>query len=198
MMKEVIHHWWILALRAGLAFLLAAGVFLLQAFAKFQFLDAVTVPFLLVALSAYGILDSFLLIFMGLQFAPHAPARTISFTQGLCGIAIGLVLLTVLFRSAEIEWFLYIVTAQAAVTGVFELLSGLRFTSHVRDEWACFAAGIASLGFAILLQMRDTASTRHALDWFLGYAMLLGVSMAWFGHRLHVFDRQRGTTHAAA
>jgi hypothetical protein len=200
-MKEVIHHWWIPALRAALALALAAGIFLLQAWAKFQFLDAVTIPFLLIALSIYGILDSFLLIFLGMQFAPHAPhapARTISVTQGFCGVAIGLLLLTILFRAAEIEWFVYLVTAQAAVTGIFELLAGLRFTSHVRDEWACFAAGAVSLGFSVLLQMNFDGSTRHALDWFLAYALMLGASMGWFSYRLHSLDRKPKVHHATA
>ena len=197
-MKEVIHHWWIPGLRALLALVLGGCLFLLQAWAKFQFLDAVTIPILLIALSIYGILDSFLLIFLGIQFAPHAPARTLSVMQGLCGAAIGLLLLTVLFRATEIEWFVYLVTAQAAVTGIFELVSGLRFTSHVRDEWACFAVGAVSMGFSVLLQLNYDGSTRHAMDWFLAYALMLGASMAWFSYRLHSLNRREKVHHAAA
>ena len=189
-MREVIHHWWILALRSLLALTLAMAIFLLQAWVKFSFLDAVTVPFLIVMLSAYGILDSLLLLFLGFQFAPHSPARTISFTQGMCGAAIGVLMVTVFFRPAEIEWFVYIITAQAAATGIFEFLSGLRFTSHIRDEWACFATGVASIGFAVLLQTSYNGTTRRALDWFLAYALLLFASMGWFSFRLFVLNRQ--------
>lgn len=189
-MREIIHHWWVLALRSVLALVLAAAFFLLQAWVKFSFLDAVTVPFLIVTLSAYGILDSLLLLFLGLQFTPHSAARTISFTQGICGGAIGVLMVTVFFRPAEVEWFLYIITAQAAVTGTFEILTGLRFTSHVRDEWACFATGVASIGFAVLLQTTYAGSTRRALDWFLAYALLLSASMGWFSFRLLVLHRQ--------
>ena len=188
-MREVIHHWWILGLRALLALVLAVGIFLLQAFAKFALLDAVTVPFLIVGLTVYGVVDSFLLLYLGLQFAPHSPSRTISITQGICGVGIGALLLTVFFRTVELDWFLYIISAQAAATGVFEVLSGLRFTSHVRDEWACFATGVASIGFAVLLQTSYSGTTRHALDWFLGYALLLSASMGWFSYRLLVLHR---------
>ena len=194
-MRDVIHHWWILGLRAMLALVLAVAIFLLQAFAKFSLLDAVTVPFMIVALTVYDVLDSFLLLYLGLQFAPHSPSRTISITQGICGIGIGGLLLTVFFRTVEIDWYLYIISAQAAATGVFELLSGLRFTSHVRDEWACFATGVASLGFGVLLQTSYSGTTSHALDWFLGYAVLLTASMGWFSYRLFVLHREMRLEH---
>ncbi|HUS18468.1 MAG TPA: hypothetical protein VMZ25_02360 [Terriglobales bacterium] len=194
-MREVIHHWWIFGLRSLLAIALAAAIFLLQAWAKFSLLDAVTIPFMIIALSLYGILDSFLLIYQGMQFPSHSPARPISITQGICGGAIGAILLTVLFRAAELRWFLYLITAQAAITGFFEVLSGLRFTGHLRDEWACFAAGAASMGFAVLLQATTVSNTEHALSWFLGYALLLAASMGWFSLRLRTLNRELPRLH---
>ncbi len=189
-MREIIHHWWVLGLRSALALALGIALFLLQALAKFTFLDAVTIPFLLAALATYGIADSLLVFYMGLQFPAQTPARMISLTQGVCGAAIGVMLLTTYFRAAEVSWFLYIITAQAVVTGLFEILSGLRFTSHVADEYACFAVGIASLGFAIWLQTGYDGTTQHALNWFLAYALLLSVSMAWFSITLLRMHRE--------
>lgn len=191
-MREVIHHWWILAVRALLALGLAGAVLLLQAWAKYALLDAVTVPFLVIALSAYGLLDSAVVFYLGWQFSPHAPARMISLTQGVCGMVFGTLLLTVLFRDAQLEWFLYLVTGQAAATGLFEILAGLRFTSHMGEEWSCFAVGAASLGFAV--QTAYGGTVRVALDVFFGYAVLLGLSMAWFGWRL--WRLHRGMRHA--
>jgi hypothetical protein len=188
-MREFMHHWWVLALRSGLALALAATIFFLQAWTKYSFFDAVTVPFLIVALSLYGIIDSSLLLYMSLQLPQHSPVRRVSLAQGICGIALGALLLTVFFRRVEIVWFVYIITAQAAITGVFELLSGFRFRAHVEDEWACFAAGIASIGFAVLLRTYYDPTARHALDWFLAYALLLAASLGWFGHRLFSLHR---------
>jgi hypothetical protein len=193
--REVIHHWWVLGMRAILALLLAAGIFLLQAWAKFSFFDVVTIPFMIVALSLYGILDSGLLLYLGMQFPPRSAMRTLSLAQGFCGIVIGALLITVFFRTAEIPWFLYIISAQAAVTGGFELLFGLRFTRHVREEWSCFATGAASVLFAILLQTSYSGTTRHALDWFLGYALLLAASMGWFSYRLFLLARHLRLEH---
>jgi hypothetical protein len=196
-MREVIRHWWVFGLRALLAFILAITLFLLQAWAKFELLDTVTVPFIIAALSLYGIMDSLIVIYLGWQFPPHSPARTISITQGISGIVLGSMLLTLWFRAVEIQWFLYLITAQAAATGVFEILSGLRFASHGKDEWACFASGAASIGFAILVQTTYSGSTSRALSWFLGYALLLCCSMGWFSFRLFALDRQvRAEQHA--
>lgn len=197
-MREVIHHWWILAVRALLALGLAGAVLLLQAWAKYPLLDAVTVPFLVTALATYGLLDSAVVFYLGWQFPPHAPARVISLTQGMCGMVLGGLLLTVLFRDAQLEWFLYLVTAQAAATGLFEVLVGLRFTSHVGEEWSCFAAGAASLGFAVLVQTAFDGTVQMALDVFFGYALLLAASMAWFSWRLRALDRGLRHAHPAA
>ncbi|HUR37432.1 MAG TPA: hypothetical protein VM009_06425 [Terriglobales bacterium] len=188
-MREFMRHWWVLALRSGLALALAVTIFLLQAWTKFSLFDAVTIPFLIMALSVYGIIDSSLLLYMSLQLPQHSPVRTVSLAQGVCGIAVGGLLLTVFFRQVEIVWFVYIITAQAAITGVFELLSGFRFRAHVEDEWACFAAGAASIAFAVLLRIYYDPAARHALDWFLAYALLLGVSLGWFAHRLFTLHR---------
>jgi hypothetical protein len=196
-MREIIQHWWVLALRSGLALALAVTIFLLQAWAKFVFLDGITVPFLIVALAVYGVTDSFLVFYMGMQFPERTPARTISLTQGVCGAGIGVMLLTTYFRTAELSWFIYIITAQAIITGIFEVLTGLRFTTHVADEWACFAAGAASLGFAVWLNTGFDGSTLHALDWFLGYALLLSASMAWFTVILWRMRRELQLKHAA-
>jgi hypothetical protein len=189
-MREIIHHWWILGLRSLLAFALAAGIFLLQAWAKFSILDAVTIPFLIVGLSLYGMLDSLLLIYLGLQFAPSSPARSVTVTQGLVGAGIAAMLLTIFFRSVEVRWFLYLITAQAAMTGIFEVMTGFRFTRHIREEWACFAAGAASLGFAVLVQTGGPMTMQNALDWFLGYALLLAVSSGWFSYRLRRLNQE--------
>jgi len=197
-MREVIHHWWILAVRALLALALAGAVLLLQAWAKYPLLDAVTVPFLVTALSTYGLLDSAVVFYLGWQFPPHAPARMINLTQGVCGMVFGTLLLTVLFRDAQLEWFLYLVTGQAAATGLFEILAGLRFTSHVGEEWSCFAVGAASLGFAVLVQTAFGGTVQVALEVFFGYAVLLAVSMAWFGWRLLRLHRGMKHAHPAA
>lgn len=196
-MREIIHHWWVLAARAGLALALAVTIFLLQAWAKYAFLDGITIPILIVALALYGVADSFLVFYMGLQFPARTPARTISMMQGLCGAAIGVALLTTYFRSVEVAWFIYIITAQAIVTGLFEVLTGLRFTTHVQDELACFAAGVASLGFAVWLHTGFDGTTPRALDWFLAYALLLCVSMAWFALTLRRMRRELQQAHPA-
>lgn len=196
-MREVIHHWWILAVRALLALGLAGAVLLLQAWAKYSLLDAVTVPFLVTALSTYGLLDSAVVFYLGWQFPPHTPARMINLTQGVCGMLFGALLLTVLFRDARLEWFLYLVSAQAAATGLFEILTGLRFTSHVGEEWSCFGVGAASLGFAVLVQTAFGGTVQVALEVFFGYAVLLALSMAWFSWRLHRLHRGMMHAHTA-
>lgn len=195
-MRDVIHHWWVFGVRGVLALGLAVGIVLLEAWAKYAFLDAVTVPFLIILLSGYGMLDSLLLIYLAVQFPAHSPTRLIVLTQGVLGVIIGILLLTVLYPAVELDWFLYIIMSQAAITGVFETLSGLRFTSHVREEWTCFAAGAASLGFAVLIYAGFSGPLRHTLHWFLGYALLLGASMGWFSYRLFAFHRHHPTPHS--
>ena len=194
-MRVVIQHWWVLALRAGLAMGLAIFVFLMSAWAKYSLLDAVTVPFMVAGLSAYGILDSLLLLYLGFQLPHRTGARALGIMQGIGGMILGGLLLSILFAEAQLDWFIYLITAQAGFAGAFELTSGRHFQHHHREEWACYAAGIVSIIFALLLQIVYTGNTRQALDWFIAYALLLGISMAWFGFRLHALGR---TIHALA
>lgn len=194
-MREIIHHWWVLAARAGLALALAVALFLLQAWAKFAFLDGITIPVLVMTLAIYGVTDALLVLYIGVQFPAGTPARALSVAQGMVGFGIGVLLLTMYFREAKLTWFVYLITAQAVGNGIFEIVTGFHFRRHVRDEIACFAAGLASLGFAVWLNTGFDGTTSHALDWFLLYAVLLGVSMAWFSVTLRRMKRELEQAH---
>lgn len=89
-------------------------------------------------------------------------------------------------------------TGQAAATGLFEILAGLRFTSHLGEEWSCFAVGAAALGFAVLVQTAYGGTVKVALDVFFGYAAFLAVSMAWFSWRLRRLHRRMRHGHTTA
>ncbi|AFL88806.1 hypothetical protein Terro_2563 [Terriglobus roseus DSM 18391] len=111
-------------------------------------LVSVGVAIAVTALALYGIVDSILLLASGFDY-PHRWPKRVMQIQGVVGIVIGGLLLTLFFDHAGVEWFLPMAALQAlsAAVGEFVLLK------HTRAQrWAVwdFAGAFVATCFAVV------------------------------------------------
>ena len=183
-MKELIDQWWILGLRAAAALTLAVCVANGEGLEKNLLMQVTALPFITLTLACYGIVDSVLLMALSNRYSNKMLEKQVVMAQALVGAAVGVALLTILFEKATLNWFVALATAQALVTGTFEMISATHFKRHLPDEWSCFAAGAGSLAFAIGLPFLYEGEVRRTFYWLITYALTFSVTMMWFSLRL--------------
>ena len=183
-MKELVKHWWILSLRALLAFALALSVALVPGLMATFILESLAFPFMITAFAVYVALDGLVLTLLARQFPRHSTARLLVFAQALSSIVIAFCLLTVWFERATLWWFVLLSIIQAAVTGIYELAIAHHFKRHVLDAEATFVIGGVSLVFSFILIVLRYSAVSTILNWIASYALFFGGSMLWFSLRL--------------
>jgi uncharacterized membrane protein HdeD (DUF308 family) len=163
MFDELVHRWWIVAVRGLVA--VAFGVAAI-------FVPEAALTFLVSLFGLFALADGIFTIGAGLS------VNWLSlFLEGVVGGAVGL--LTLFYPAAAQLWFVYLIMAWAFVTGALELAGAfaLRQTVKgpmVRGEWLLGASGLLSLVFGMLVAARlDDGPS--ALMWTIGgYAILSG------------------------
>ncbi len=161
MFDELIHRWWIVALRGVVAMMFGAAVFLSPGAALG----------LLVSLFAvFAIAEGLFAIGAGLSLS-----WLTLFLEGVVGASIGL--FTWAYPPAADYGFVYLIVGWALVTGALELVGAIRLRQlvsgpMVEGEWLLAASGVLSLVFGAVL----TTLPRTAMfSWMLGaYALLSG------------------------
>jgi hypothetical protein len=183
-MKELAKHWWILSLRALLAFALALSIAFVPGLMATFILESLAFPFMLTAFAVYIGLDSLVLTLLARQFPTHSTARWLIFAQACSSIVIAACLLTVWFERATLWWFVLLSIIQAAVTGTYELAIAHHFKRHAVDAEATFIIGGVSLVFSFILIILRYSDVHTILNWIASYALFFGASMLWFSLRL--------------
>jgi uncharacterized membrane protein HdeD (DUF308 family) len=102
--------------------------------------------------------------------------------EGLAGIAAGAIAL--LWPGLTLLALLALIAAWAVLSGVFEIAAAIRLRKEISGEWLLALAGVATLGFGVLLVVFPAAGTL-ALVLLVGiYAVLFGVTLIALGFRL--------------
>lgn len=183
-MKELVKHWWILTVRALLAFGLATVVLFVPRLMDSFVLQYLAFPFMIAAFAVYIALDSIALMGLAQQYARHSTPRLLLFAQALSSVVIALCLLTVWFERATLGWFVLLSIIQAGVTGTFEIAGARHFKHHAADAEATFIIGLGSLVFSFVLIVLRYSDVPTILNWIASYALFFGGSMLWFSLRL--------------
>jgi uncharacterized membrane protein HdeD (DUF308 family) len=170
---ELPRHWWVVALRGA-----AAVVFGILAFVW----PGITLGALILLFGAYAIVDGVLLLYAAVRQSDH---RWTLALEGVIGIAAGLIAFTLPGITALA--LLFVIAAWAILTGIMEIVAGVRLRRSIDNEWTLVAAGVLSVVFGVLL-IAQPGSGVLALVWLIGlYAVLFGAAVLALSWRLRGF-----------
>lgn len=165
-------HWWAMVVRG-----IAAIIFGILAFV----LPGITVAVLIILFGAYAFVDGVFAIVAAIRGQGHGHTLWLVF-EGIVGILAGLIA----FFSPGLTAFalLYVIAAWAVITGVLEIVAGIRLRHAISNEWSYLLAGIASVVFGVLLFIRPAAGIL-TLVWLIGaFAIIFGVLLLILGFRM--------------
>lgn len=174
--------WIVTILRGVLALLIGSGILVVPDMARTILFLPFALAFVIVSLALYGIADS-VLVFITSFFTSLPAAKTALRAQSACGIAIGVLLCSILFDRIHLEWFLYLIAAQALATSFAEFIVARHTTARHGSKWSYVAAIIALLcaaGYVVAASLaaarmtpRDIASLAYAYLAIFGVAQTL-------------------------
>jgi uncharacterized membrane protein HdeD (DUF308 family) len=91
---------------------------------------------------------------------------------------------------------LYLITAWAVITGIFEIVTAIRLRRMVEHEWLLGFAGVASVIFGLLL-FGAPGPGAVVIAWWIGaYALVFGILMLALSFRLRTWAKAGATLHA--
>lgn len=166
-------NWWALVARGVIAILFGVAAFVWP---------GVSLTALVLLFAAFALADGILAIVLGVRGFRRDERWGAFLIQGILGIGIAVV--TVLWPAITALALLFLVAAWAILTGVLEIVAAVRLRREIRGEWLLALAGVASVGFGVLLVIYPGAGIL-ALLWLLAvYAIVLGILLVWLGFRL--------------
>ena len=167
---ELPRHWWVVALRG-----LAAIIFGVLAF----ILPGPTLAVLIVLYGAYAIVDGVLALYAAVRSGDN---RWTFVIEGVIGIAAGLV--AFVWPGITALALLFVIAAWAMLTGIMEVIAGVRLRRAIDNEWMLIIAGLLSIVFGILLIAQPGAGAL-AIVWLIGvYAVAFGIALLALSWRL--------------
>jgi uncharacterized membrane protein HdeD (DUF308 family) len=170
MLHTLAANWWALAFRG-----LAAVLFALLTF----FLPGITLLTLVLLFGAYALADG---VFNAVAFFRLTSHHWALLIEGVIGIIAGL--LTFAWPAITAIVLLYVIAFWAILTGIFEIVAGLRLRKVVRNEWVLLAMGVLSLLFGLLILFAPGAGALAIVFWIGAYALVFGVFLLALAFRL--------------
>lgn len=169
-------YWGAMCIRGVIALVAGLAIAFCSALNTTTLLRPFGVVFSLLALAAYVVVDS--AIVMACSFMlPHRHLGRIALrVQGAIGTMIGVACFIVAQREADIGWFLYLAALQALCVAVAEYLSARDTAQDHQSRWCFVSAVIAAFSSAILLACHR--ATGHFLSWLLySYLWCFGLNL---------------------
>ena len=175
MLELLAGRWWALALRGVIAVLF--GLLTL-------FLPGITLISLVMLFGCYAILDGIFDIVSAMK-APggHWPLLV----EGLVGIVAGIV--TFIWPGITAMFLLYLIAFWAILTGVFEIVAGIRLREIIANEMLLILMGVISMLFGILIIIFPGAGALAIIIWIGAYAVVFGIILIVLAFRLRSFRR---------
>jgi uncharacterized membrane protein HdeD (DUF308 family) len=170
MLHTLAQNWWALALRGFVAVLFGLLTF---------FVPAITLVILVLLFGVYALLDGLFNVIAFIRVPAHHWALLI---EGVIGIAAGI--LTFTWPAITAIALLYVIAFWALLTGVFEIIAGIRLRKVVSNEWWLLVAGVLSLLFGILILLAPGVGALAVVLWIGAYACVFGVSLLALAFRL--------------
>jgi len=170
MLDALARNWWALALRG-----VAAVLFGLLTF----FLPGITLVTLVLLFGAYALVDGLFNIVAFFRVASHHWALLV---EGVIGVIAGV--LTFAWPAITAIALLYLISAWAIFTGVFEIVAAIRLRRVIPNEWLLFLMGTLSALFGILILMAPGAGALAIVLWIGIYAVMFGIVLLALAFRL--------------
>jgi hypothetical protein len=150
-------------------------------------------PFVIAVLGLYVIADSILLFLLVWRLKDRL--SNLALFQSLTNLFIGIGLLTAFYDRADWRWFVGLAIAQAAATGVYELLAASHLHHHIEDKFAIRGSGLMALFFAGLLAAMYWYNLRTAVYWVTAYAFGYGLMLLGCAYRLRELHKEMVAAH---
>jgi uncharacterized membrane protein HdeD (DUF308 family) len=173
MLHLLARRWWALALRG-----LFAVIFGLLTF----FVPGITLISLVLLFGFYAILDGVFDIVSAMRVPSHHWALLV---EGIVGIIVGV--LTIVWPGITAIALLYLIAIWAIVTGVLEIIAGIRLREIITNEWLLILMGVISVLFGILIIAFPRAGALAIVLWIGAYAFVFGVILIVLAFRLRSF-----------
>jgi uncharacterized membrane protein HdeD (DUF308 family) len=170
MLHTLTANWWALALRGLVAVLF--GLLTI-------FLPGITLVTLVLLFGAYALVDGVFNVIAFFRVASHQWALLV---EGLVGIVAGL--LTFAWPAITAFALLYLIAFWAILTGIFEVVAGIRLRKTIANEWLLLLMGFLSLLFGLLILFAPGTGALAIVLWIGAYALVFGVFLLALAFRL--------------
>jgi uncharacterized membrane protein HdeD (DUF308 family) len=171
-----------MALRGVLAILFGVLTFLYP---------GITLLTLVYLFGAYALVDGVFLVVSAITNRKGEPRWIALLIGGLLGITAGVV--TIFWPGITAVALLAMVAVWAIVTGIAEVVAGIRLRREIVGEWILILAGVLAVAFGVLLILQPAAGALAMVFWIGAYAVLSGILLIAFSLRL----RSWGQLHPA-
>ena len=170
MLHTLTANWWALAIRGMVAVLF--GLLTL-------FLPGITLVTLVLLFGAYALVDGVFNVIAFFRVASHQWALLI---EGVVGIVAGVI--TFAMPAITAIALLYLIAFWAILTGIFEIVAGIRLRKAIANEWLLLMMGVLSLLFGFLILFAPGAGALAIMLWIGAYALVFGVFLLALAFRL--------------
>jgi uncharacterized membrane protein HdeD (DUF308 family) len=170
MLHTLTANWWALAIRGLVAVLF--GLLTL-------FLPGITLVTLVLLFGAYALVDGVFNVIAFFRVASHQWALLI---EGVVGIVAGVI--TFAMPAITAIALLYLIAFWAILTGIFEIVAGIRLRKAIANEWLLLMMGVLSLLFGFLILFAPGAGALAIVLWIGAYALVFGIFLLALAFRL--------------
>jgi len=170
-------HWWAWALRGALAILFGVLTFAVP---------GVTFALLVILFGAWAIVDG--IMHLSLAFRPVTEHKGLHVTEGIIGLAAGLVAL--LFPLTTGIALLYIIAAWAILAGVTRILLALHLHESPAREWMIGLSGGIAVLFGVIIFIFPQVGALAVALWIGIYAIVAGIIFLGLAFRMRAAHRR--------
>jgi len=192
-MKRDMDFWFTVLARGLVALLAGSAILIIPDIARTILLLPIAVAAAIAGLAGYGVFDS-ALIFVSSFMAQTARVKIALRVQGLIGIFIGMLLLSVVYNQVKLDWFISLAALQALCAGIGETVVARHTADRAVSHWNYAAATIAFVFAAVyaLIRIRWAENlTPRALSWAVYmYLLAFGIAQCLTASRMLYSDRQ--------
>jgi uncharacterized membrane protein HdeD (DUF308 family) len=170
MLHTLTANWWALALRGLVAVLFGLLTF---------FLPGITLVSLVLLFGAYALVDGIFNVIAFFRVASHQWALLI---EGVIGMIAGV--LTFAWPAITAIVLLYVIAFWAILTGILEIIAGIRLRKVITNEWLLLVMGALSFLFGVLILFAPGTGALAIVLWIGAYALVFGVFLLALAFRL--------------
>jgi hypothetical protein len=187
-MSRMDGRFWMITMVRGFSALFAGIIVLIAAdSARWLLLMPIAVAVSVAALAFYGILDN-LLVVTSSFIVKSARLRASLAIQGALGVCFGVLLLSLLFDRADLNWFLPLAMLQAGSTAVWEIVILYQDRNRrwaIYDLASAFVAAAATGGYALVRHATGVdLSARETSMMVFGFLACFGLAQIFTAVRI--------------